>query len=38
MNADTPMSGHIELQELAQRRDGLKFSERIVAKLTLAAC
>jgi len=31
INADTPMAGHTELQELAHMCNGLKFPERITS-------
>jgi len=32
LSADTPMSGHVELQELAQKCPGLKYPERITSR------
>jgi len=32
LNADTPMAGHTELQELAHMCNGLKFPERITSR------
>jgi hypothetical protein len=32
LSADTPMTGHTELQELAQKCEGLQFPERITSR------
>ena len=32
LTADTPMTGHTELQEIAQKCEGLKFPERITSR------
>jgi hypothetical protein len=32
LSADTPMTGHVELQELAQKCDGLRFPDRITSR------
>lgn len=32
LSADTPMTGHCELQELAQQCEGLEFPERITSR------
>ena len=32
MNADTPMAGHTELQEMARLCEGLKYPERISSR------
>jgi len=32
LTADTPMTGHTELQEMAQKCEGLKFPDRITSR------
>ena len=32
LSADTPLSGHVELQEIAQMCKGLQFPERITSR------